>query len=389
MNLTTIAYMKYGKRLHSANIIRSISGQYMPPTPQMIIAQQKKQIKTFKEAFTVEQRTIINQIIGIMQPKNVEFSSSIGKHISQIEQWAASLYESKDYKSYKSGLQDAEAQKKMYKQLLFEWQNIIKLLEKYSNNDLIKQRIDIFNQGVMALQNTIKTGIPLDSNIISKIIWAGTTVKGYYLEEAGKEFIAEELSKYDIETIQAGQMKAKRANTSSRVDLAQDIIVIPRNKTVGKKTLGEFLQDTSKQKTIYLEDKEYQDLITRGLGIQAKASRKGLVRIKNTGGSMHEYLEWGASVRSVHADLLKILAEEVKKGGIRVEHPDYAAIANYIFSHHLAKNLHSNAFYLLRDGLYDTYSMLETQLNKGNYVRIINNKMHLINGSKTIGIYLA
>ena len=74
---------------------------------------------------------------------------------------------------------------------------------------------------------------------------------------------------------------------------------------------------------------------------------------------------------------------------IRVSHPDYTAIANYILSHKLQSMLHTNAFYMLRDGVYDTYTMLKNELNKGNYVNIVNGKMHLVNGSGTIGIRLS
>lgn len=392
MEMYEIIWSKYKRRHSSKPILNSLSHQYSPPSEEEIIQIQKQQILAFKNTFTKEQTTYINQIIGFIQPQNTSFKATIGKHIDNIEKWAARLYESQDYSSYKSGFSTAEEQVNKYQELLQEWQNIINLLSKYSNNSLIKKRIDIFVNGVKALEAAIQEGAVVDSSIISKAIWAGTTAKGYYLEEAGKEFLYDKLKKYGLETIQTGQMKSRRNEKGGMVDLAEDLIVIPKDKSIGQKTLSEFLQNVNVSTTIYLSDNEYQDLITQGIGIQAKASHRGLVRIKNTGASVKEYTKWADSITSIHADMLKALfdiANSEKGKAIRVSHPDYTAIANYILSHKLQSMLHTNAFYMLRDGLYDTYTMLKNELNKRNYVNIVNGKMHLINGSGTIGIRLS
>ena len=42
--------------------------------------------------------------------------------------------------------------------------------------------------------------------------------------------------------------------------------------------------------------------------------------------------------------------------------------------------------YLLRDGLYDTYSLFEQQLSKNNYAKILNGKLHLKNGCGAFGL---
>ena len=72
----------------------------------------------------------------------------------------------------------------------------------------------------------------------------------------------DKLKKYGLETIQTGQMKSRRNGKGGRVDLAEDLIVIPKDRSIGEKTLAEFLQNVNASTTIYLSDNEYQDLIT-------------------------------------------------------------------------------------------------------------------------------
>lgn len=378
---------KKAKENHTSSIT------YYPPSVQEIISIQKQQIANFHNRLTKDQLNTIKEIITAANANSAEFQNTITKTLDDIEKWAASLWKNPDYKKGNIDLQSAEHQMELYKKLLTEWKKILKYLEiGESVNKQAGAQVTKFRQAVIDLENALKNKEPVSPKIISRAQSAAAYAKGYYLEQAGKDFYSKIFESLNVSVVATGQMKSVREGSSTPVDLASDLVITSKSAAYNGLTLQQFLQrvdNHEKEKAIVLNNDEL-GLIGQGISIQAKASRDKTVRIHNTAISAKNWAKFGMESGDTHGLVLQSLINDIDDNNIIYKiHPDYTLMANYVFSKQLSKQLHDNYLYLLKDGLHDTYSMLEQQLKKNNYVRILNNEMHRIKGTTSaIGIRL-
>lgn len=365
----------------------SNSYSYQPPSRQEIIQIQKQQIKDwYNKALTSEQRKMIEQIMGVEKTKRENFNTEITKKLDLIENWAASLWKNPQYGKNNLSEASISEQKVLYQNLLNNWYSILHLFEVSGTvNAQAKAQLEKFRTSVKDLETAVSKGETVDYSIISRAISAANYAKGYVLEHEGKKFYSNILRELDVEVISTGQMKSKRERAV--VDLAQDLVIASKGSKYQGLSLQDFLDKIASEKhnkTIVLSNEE-ELLLQQGIGIQAKASRDKTIRLKNNGFSIDELTKLSNLDNSTHGTMLQILFSIADKG-IYIAHSEYAAIGNYLISKQLNKYLGNNMLYLLRDGLYDTYSLFENQLSKNNYAQILNGKLHLKSGSGAFGL---
>ena len=361
---------------------------YQPPGLQEIIKIQKDQINDWQNnALTLKQRKMLEQIMGIAHVKQADFNSQITKKLDLIEEWAAALWQKGEYKKENLNKSSVEKVKTLYTNLLNNWKQILELFKASGLvNAQAKAQLDKFEIQVDALEQAIESGGPIDYSIISRAISAANFAKGYVLEHEGKNFYSSIFKDLDVEVVSTGQMKSNRGRGA--VDLAQDIVIVSKGTKYQNIKLRDFLDRVGTESyshSVILSDEE-QMLLQQGIGIQAKASRNKIIRLKNAGMSVGELMNLARSDGSVHGTILQMLFSAADKGEVYIAHPDYAAIGNYLMSKQLKNYLGNNMLYLLRDGLYDTYSLFNNQLSKNNYAQILNGKLHLSKGCGAFGL---
>lgn len=358
---------------------------YQPPTPQSIINLQKQQLASFHHKLSKQELDMIKDIITTSQSYQDKFQTEITKNLDKIEKWAASLWKNQDYKQENIDKLSADNQLKLYETLLREWKNVLKLLKKGEVNAAAKAQIQKFETAVTDLENSLSTKDTVDRNIINRAQSAAIYAKGYYLEQAGKEFYEKCFPQFKI--VATGQMKSVRDGGTGPVDLANDLVIVSKDANYNGLTLNDFLKkiDSYKEEKPIVLNNDEVNLLQQGVSIQAKASKDKTVRVHNKGFSVSGWQNLAQQVGTIHGIMLEALFSIAKKNSnnIYVSHPDYAAIGNYLFSKELAKHLHGNSLYLLRDGLYDTYSLFQKEFKQKNYVRILNNTLHLKTGSSS------
>lgn len=388
MNTIQMAYERYKiVRGKMKTHFGESSYSYQPPNRQEIIQIQKQQLSHWRNnGLTYEQRKMLESIMGIIPTVQPDFNTEITKKLNLIEEWAASLWRNKTYSKENLNKASATTQRALYQNLLTNWHTILGMFEVSGQvNAQAKAQLLKFRTSVKELEAAVNSGGPVDYSIISRAISAANYSKGYVLEHEGKQFYSNILKELDVEVVPTGQMKASRGRGA--VDLAQDLVIVSKGTKYQGLSLSSFLKRISSEpqtKTIVLSNEE-QGLLQRGIGIQAKASREKIIRLKNTGMSVTELGSMAANDGSVHGAMLQMLFSIADKG-VYVTHSEYAAIGNYIISKQLGNYLGNNMLYLLRDGLYDTYSLFEDQLSKNNYAQILNGKLHLKSGCGAFGL---
>lgn len=363
------------------------SYSYQPPSPQEIIQIQKKQILDWKEnALTMTQKKMLEQISGIIPAVAPDFNNEVTKKLNLIEEWAAGLWRNGAYSKKELDKASVTAKKTLYQNLLNNWRLVLNLFETSGKvNAQSKAQLEKFRESVQELEKAVSEGTSVNYSIISRAMSAANYAKGYVLEYEGQQFYKRIFRELDIEVVATGQMKASRGKGA--VDLAQDLVIVSKDARYSGLSLKEFLKRVGsiEETSSVILNNEEQGLLQQGIGIQAKASRDKTVRLKNTKTSASSLSAMAEVDGTIHGTMLQMLLSIADKG-IYIAHPEYAAIGNYIMSKQLKNYLGNNMLYLLRDGMYDTYTLFENQLSKNNYAQILNGKLHLKNGCGAFGL---
>lgn len=374
--------------------------QFNIPSVSTLIAIQKKSIANMGpiDSTTKSFLDSVNNNLSQGIAFNEE-TFSVDSIIRKIEENASQFYLNEKFSTKNL---DSTTIINNYQSIINEWNNLLHIIKSSVNLDglpgsslkphLLKLEAKKIAAENALRQNNIPTQITPD--LLKGLKYIGNMLKGLYLEAVGQNMIEKNPQQIQYVSIPLGQILNVKGKQLSHDLLAMTMDMSKANLDekikyrVGKEgqelsasTWEEFLKaienSVQQRQSIYLlNDNILDDLATT---IQAKAAINN-IRIKNTKTSMEELLKQINQQSYLDVHIWSLYKLNQFSDAFYKTNPDYNYLSDFIISKNLAKILSNKSkIYLLRNGFYDTRSLIMKLLTQGEYVHSLG-KTHIKNG---------
>lgn len=371
------------------------------PTPYLIATAQRKEFEKIFKRLSPQQSKMLNSLNQSISPAqlavtNARLENETIKLLKAFEQGVDRLFA--DNKAIKKALEKSSSiPPSLSSGLVNSFNSFSQVVRKISNKQINQKELDVYLQELNANINQVSNLVAstptilmdksqfynvstnTDASFLERLGYLSKQIKGItMLEHEGLEFFRELPIPDDYIVVNTGQIKIN-VGTSLPVQASQDGLIIDKNLKIkltnGKEMyLRDLLNSTSSlQKTIVIDEAEWNRAVSQSLGIQSKYNRAGYIQMGKV--SLENIINLNMKQAQALRNLYILHQGQEGYRGINVthkfnvkkQHDDYKALFSYCLSRFMNRLIHQNYYMITAQGIQDSYSYYMNLFRNSHY----------------------